>query len=49
LASKSVTTVSSGLASKPAAIFFTSLALKLVAIVYPGFASKPVVGFLIEP
>jgi hypothetical protein len=37
------------LASKPAAIFFSSLASKLVAIVSPGLASKSVAGFLIEP
>jgi hypothetical protein len=48
LASKLVATVSSGLASKPAAIVFSSLALKLVTTVSPGLASKLVVGFLIE-
>jgi hypothetical protein len=41
-------TVSSGLASKPAATVFASLASKLVAMVFPGLASKPVVGFLVE-
>jgi hypothetical protein len=28
---------------------FSSLASKLVAMVSPGLASKPVVGFLVEP
>jgi hypothetical protein len=41
-------TVSSGLASKPAATVFSSLASKLVAMVSPGLASKSAVGFLIE-
>jgi hypothetical protein len=41
--------VSSGLASKPAVTIFASLTSKLVATVSPGLASKPVVGFLIEP
>jgi hypothetical protein len=36
------------LASKPVATVFSSLALKLVAMVCPGLASKPVVGFLVE-
>jgi hypothetical protein len=49
LASKLVATVSSGLASKPAATVFSSLASKLVAIVSLGLASKPTVGFLVEP
>jgi hypothetical protein len=44
-----VATVSIGLASKPAAMVFSSLASKLVVTVSPGLASKPVVGFLIEP
>jgi hypothetical protein len=44
-----VVTVSSGLASKPAATVFASLASKLVAMVFPGLASKPVVSFLVEP
>jgi hypothetical protein len=39
----------SGLASKPAAMVFSSLASKLVAMVSAGLASKPVVGFLVEP
>jgi hypothetical protein len=42
-------TVSSGLASKPAATVFSSLASKLVATVSPGLATKPAVGFLVEP
>jgi hypothetical protein len=41
--------VSSGLASKPAAMVFASFASKLVATVFTGLASKPVVGFLVEP
>jgi hypothetical protein len=49
LASKSVVTVTIGLASKPAATVFSSLTSKLVAMVSPGLASKPVVGFLVEP
>jgi hypothetical protein len=49
LASKLVATVSSGLASKPAAMVFSSLASKLVVTVSPGLASKPAVGFLVEP
>jgi hypothetical protein len=46
---KTTQTVSSGLASKPAATVFSSSASKLVATVSPGLASKPVVGFLVEP
>jgi hypothetical protein len=42
-------TVSSGLASKPAATVFSSLASKQVVTVSPGLASKPVVGFFVEP
>jgi hypothetical protein len=61
LASKPAATVSSGLASKPAATVFSgltsklvatvfsNLALKLVATVSHGLASKPAVGFLVEP
>jgi hypothetical protein len=49
LASKSMSTVSSGLTSKPAATVFSSLPSKLMATVSPGLALKPVVGFLIEP
>jgi hypothetical protein len=41
--------VSSGLASKPDATVFFSLASKLVAIVSSGLASKSAVGFLVEP
>jgi hypothetical protein len=37
------------LASKPVATVFSSLASKLVAVVSLGLASKPVVGFLVEP
>jgi hypothetical protein len=44
-----VATVSSGLASKPAATVFAGLASKPVATVSPGLTSKPVVGFLVEP
>jgi hypothetical protein len=49
LASKSVATVSSGLALKPAAMVFSSLASKLVATVSPNLASKPMASFLVEP
>jgi hypothetical protein len=42
-------TVSSGLASKPVATIFFSLASKLVATVSSGLASKPAVDFLVEP
>jgi hypothetical protein len=44
-----VATVSSSLASKPAATIFSSFTSKLVAMVSPGLASKPTVGFLVEP
>jgi hypothetical protein len=37
------------LTSKPAATVFISLASKLVAMVFPGLASKPVMGFLVQP
>jgi hypothetical protein len=37
------------LASKPVATVFACLALKLVATVSLSSASKPVVGFLVEP
>jgi hypothetical protein len=37
------------LTSKSAATVFISLASKLVAMVFPCLASKPVVGFLVEP
>jgi hypothetical protein len=61
LASKHVATVSSGLASKPVAMVyewfdlkttwtvFSSLTLKLVAMVSPALASKSAVSFLVEP
>jgi hypothetical protein len=49
LASKSVATVSSDLASKPAAAVFSSLASKLMVMVSPDLASKPAVDFLVEP
>jgi hypothetical protein len=39
----------SGLASKPVATVFSSLASKLVVMVSSGLALKPAVGFLIEP
>jgi hypothetical protein len=42
-------TVSSGLSLKPVATVLFSLASKLVATVSPGLASKPAVGFLVEP
>jgi hypothetical protein len=37
------------LASKHAATVFSSLVSKLMAMVSPGLALKPVVGFLVEP
>jgi hypothetical protein len=49
LASKHVVMVFSGLASKPVAPVFSSLTSKLVTTVPPGLASKPAVGFLVEP
>jgi hypothetical protein len=49
LASKPAATVFAGLASKPVAMVFSSLASKLMATVSPGLASKPAVGFLVEP
>jgi hypothetical protein len=49
LASKPAATIFAGLASKPVVMVFSSLASKLVATVYPGLASKPVIGFLVEP
>jgi hypothetical protein len=49
LASKPAVTVFADLASKPVATVFASLALKLVVIVSHGLASKPTVGFLVEP
>jgi hypothetical protein len=36
------------LPSKPDVTVFTSLALKLVATVFPGLTSKLAVGFLVE-
>jgi hypothetical protein len=41
-------TVSSGFASKPAAMVLSSLASKFVVTVSPGLASKLAVGFLVE-
>jgi hypothetical protein len=41
--------VSSGLASKPTAMVFAGLVSKTVATVSPVLASKPTVGFLVEP
>jgi hypothetical protein len=37
------------LASKPTATVFSSLASELVVTVSPGLASKPAIGFLVEP
>jgi hypothetical protein len=37
------------LTSKPVVTVFSSLALKLVATVFSVLASKPVIGFLVEP
>jgi hypothetical protein len=41
--------VSNSLASKPTMLVFSNLASKLMAMVSPSLASKPVVGFLVEP
>jgi hypothetical protein len=49
LASKPTATVFSGLASKSVATVFSSLASILVVMVSPDLASKPAVGFLVEP
>jgi hypothetical protein len=49
LASKPAATVFVGFASKPVATVLSSLASKLVATVSPGLASKPRVGFLVQP
>jgi hypothetical protein len=48
-ASKPAAMVFTGLASKPVVTVFSSLASKLVAMVSPKLTSKPVVGFLVEP
>jgi hypothetical protein len=44
-----VTTVFSGLTSKPVTTVFSSLAGKLVTMISPDLASKPDVGLLVEP
>jgi hypothetical protein len=49
LASKPAATVFTSLASKSVATVFTGLASKLVVTVSPGLTSKQAVGFLIEP
>jgi hypothetical protein len=49
LASKPAATVFSTLASKSVAMIFSSLVSKLVATVSPGLVSKSAVGFLVEP
>jgi hypothetical protein len=49
LASKPAAMVFVGLSSKPVVTVFSSLALKLVATVSPGLTSKSAVGFLVEP
>jgi hypothetical protein len=49
LASKPAATVFAGMVSKLVATVFSSLTSKLVSTVSPGLASKPVVGFLVEP
>jgi hypothetical protein len=41
--------VFSGLGSKPVVTVFSSFTSKLVVTVSPGLASKPAVGFLVEP
>jgi hypothetical protein len=47
--SKLAVTVFSGLTSKLVVTVFSSLTSKLVAMVSPVLASKPAVGFLVEP
>jgi hypothetical protein len=49
LASKPAATVFAGLASKPVVTVFSSLASKLVVTVSPSLASKLVISFLVEP
>jgi hypothetical protein len=49
LASKPAAIVFSGLASKPVATVFSSLASKLVVTVSPGLTLKSAVSFLVEP
>jgi hypothetical protein len=49
LASKPAATVSNSLASKSVATVFSSLASKLVVMVSLDLTTKPVVGFLVEP
>jgi hypothetical protein len=49
LASKPAATVLAGFASKPVPMVFSNWGSKLVAMVSPSLASKPVVGFLVEP
>jgi hypothetical protein len=49
LASKPAATVFAGLASKPVVTVFSSLTSKLVMTISPSLASKPVVSFLVEP
>jgi hypothetical protein len=49
LASKSAATVCKWFGLKTTRTVFSSLALKLVATVSPSLASKPMVGFLVEP
>jgi hypothetical protein len=46
---KTTRTVFTGLASKSVVMVFSSLTSKLVPTVSPGLASKPTVGFLVEP
>jgi hypothetical protein len=49
LTSKPAVTVFTGLPSKPVATVFSSLTLKLMVTVFFSLASKPAVGFLVEP
>jgi hypothetical protein len=46
---KTTRTVLAGLASKPVATVFAGLPSKSVVTVSPRSASKPAVGFLVEP
>jgi hypothetical protein len=46
---KTTRTIFAGLTSKPVATVFSNLTSKLEAIVSLGLASKPVLGFLVEP
>jgi hypothetical protein len=49
LASRPAATVFAGLTSKSVTTVFSSTASKLVATVSPGLVSKPAIGSLVEP